>query len=359
MTTRPSASVLVTSVVRPPYWRTTSPGRRALPPTAFSAAATRPVTLTGQPTAARAPMTASTTAPPVMSRFMLTIASAGLMDSPPVSKVIPLPTRTRWAALRAPFDGVYSSWISRGGRGRALPDAEDAAEAVRLELLDVPDLGLEPGLLGQQDGLVGQPLRVLDVGRDRCQQPGAPAGAADGERPVERAGQVGVVGYAGEDDLPDRRVLGGLRPEVEGERARAWPRRRTPRSRRRARSRGSRWRRCSGRGWPGPAPRRPAGSPRRAGRRPRPGAPSAGRGSRSRRAGSAPRRPRRPCRLRRSARARRAGRYLTPRRSPLHRGRAARRRRPGAGGPERPWLRRRGSREARGRSGRTPAEMPG
>ena len=37
---------------------------------------------------------ASTTAPPVMSRFMLTIASPGLIDRPPVSKVMPLPTST-------------------------------------------------------------------------------------------------------------------------------------------------------------------------------------------------------------------------------------------------------------------------
>ena len=61
---------------------------------AFSAAATRPVTLTGTSSAASAPMVAMTTAPPVMSRFMFTIDSPGLMDSPPVSKVMPLPTIT-------------------------------------------------------------------------------------------------------------------------------------------------------------------------------------------------------------------------------------------------------------------------
>ena len=35
-----------------------------------------------------------TTPPPVMSRFMVVIESAGLMDRPPESKVMPLPTST-------------------------------------------------------------------------------------------------------------------------------------------------------------------------------------------------------------------------------------------------------------------------
>ena len=304
-------------------------------------------------------MTASTTAPPVMSRFMLTIASAGLMERPPVSKVIPLPTRTRCGGLAGALRGCVLELDQPRRGGRALPDAEDAAEAVGLELLDVPDLGLEPGLLGEQDGLVGQPLRVLDVGRDRCQHPGAPAGAADRERPVERPGQVGVVGYAGEDDLPDRRVLGSPRARGGRRTSRASARRRTPRARRRARSRGSRWRRCSGRGSPGRARRRPVGSLRRAARRPRRGAPSAGRGSPSRRAGSAPRRPHRPCPVASCSSSTPRRSRPTPRRSRRHRGRAVRRRRPGAGGPERPRPRRRGSREGRGHSVRTPAGMPG
>src|SRR5215475_672675 len=46
-TTRPSASVLRTSVVRPPYCRITSLGRYAEPDTAFSAAGTSAVTRSG------------------------------------------------------------------------------------------------------------------------------------------------------------------------------------------------------------------------------------------------------------------------------------------------------------------------
>jgi hypothetical protein len=45
-------------------------------------------------------MTDMTTAPPVMSRFMFTIASPVLMDRPPVSKVMPLPTSTTVGAER-------------------------------------------------------------------------------------------------------------------------------------------------------------------------------------------------------------------------------------------------------------------
>jgi hypothetical protein len=84
----------------------TSPGRSALPPTAFSADGTRPTTFTGQSTSASAAMVDMTTAPPVMSRFMLIIASPGLIERPPVSKVIPLPTRTTVGVRRDALRGV-------------------------------------------------------------------------------------------------------------------------------------------------------------------------------------------------------------------------------------------------------------
>ena len=94
MTMRPSASVLPISTVRPPYCVMTSQGRYAAPPTPFSASASRPVTLTGTASSRQAASTASTTAEPLMSVFMASMPSAGLMSRPPVSKVIPLPTRT-------------------------------------------------------------------------------------------------------------------------------------------------------------------------------------------------------------------------------------------------------------------------
>ena len=93
-TRRPSASVLLTSEVRPPKWVMTSPGRIAEPLTAFSAAGTSPTTRTGQATSRSAAMVAMTAPPPLMSRFIVSMPSLGLMSRPPVSKVMPLPTMT-------------------------------------------------------------------------------------------------------------------------------------------------------------------------------------------------------------------------------------------------------------------------
>ena len=39
-------------------------------------------------------MVAMTAPPPLMSRFIVSMPSLGLMSRPPVSKVMPLPTRT-------------------------------------------------------------------------------------------------------------------------------------------------------------------------------------------------------------------------------------------------------------------------
>jgi hypothetical protein len=105
ITSRPSASVLVTSVVRPPKWRITSPGRIAPPPTEFSASGISPVTRTGQSTSASAPITATTTPAPVMSRFIVIMLSRGLIDRPPVSNVMSLPTRTTCGVWRDAFLG--------------------------------------------------------------------------------------------------------------------------------------------------------------------------------------------------------------------------------------------------------------
>ena len=51
-TSRPSASVLSTSTVLPPYIVSTSPGRIAVPETMFSAIGAYVVTLTGSPSSA-------------------------------------------------------------------------------------------------------------------------------------------------------------------------------------------------------------------------------------------------------------------------------------------------------------------
>ena len=63
----------------------------------FSASAPYAVTSIRSPSWAIAQVAASTAAAPAMSHFMVYMPSAGLRFSPPVSKVIPLPTRARWA----------------------------------------------------------------------------------------------------------------------------------------------------------------------------------------------------------------------------------------------------------------------
>ncbi len=60
----------------------------------FSAAATSPVTLWETPSFASADMAAITAAPPAMSVFMVFMPSFGFSESPPLSKVMPLPTST-------------------------------------------------------------------------------------------------------------------------------------------------------------------------------------------------------------------------------------------------------------------------
>ncbi len=68
----------------------------------FSAAATMPVTGTRTPAACSADITAMTAPPAAMSVFIGTMASRGLSESPPESKVMPLPTRTTCGARVRP-----------------------------------------------------------------------------------------------------------------------------------------------------------------------------------------------------------------------------------------------------------------
>ena len=94
--------------------------------------------------AASAAMVAMTTAPPVMSRFMFTIASPGLMDSPPVSKVMPLPTSTTWPRALPRAAGRVVEPDQPGRRRRGRPDGEDAAEAVGRSCFSSQTLTVSP-----------------------------------------------------------------------------------------------------------------------------------------------------------------------------------------------------------------------
>ena len=71
----------------------------ARPSGMFSQAGIRPITLSAGFRSASARNTPSTLAAPPMSNFIWSMSGAGLIEMPPVSKVMPLPTSTTGAAL--------------------------------------------------------------------------------------------------------------------------------------------------------------------------------------------------------------------------------------------------------------------
>ena len=85
----------------------------ALPPGMFSVAGTIPTTFIGRRIIAIAFIVPSTLAAPHMSNFISSISAAGLIEMPPVSKVIPLPTSATGAAPRLP--PWYSATMSFAG----------------------------------------------------------------------------------------------------------------------------------------------------------------------------------------------------------------------------------------------------
>ena len=91
-TSRPSASVLITSTVSPFIVLTMSPGRWARPSGMFSTSPTRPTTLALALRSARAFITPATVPAPPMSMVISSMPWAGLIEMPPVSNTTPLPT---------------------------------------------------------------------------------------------------------------------------------------------------------------------------------------------------------------------------------------------------------------------------
>ena len=90
-----------------------SPGRVAAPSGMFSQVGTRPTTLSGNFISAMAFIVPSTLPAPLMSYFISSMSGAGLMEIPPVSKVMPLPTRT--AGLSPFLPPLCSRIINFGG----------------------------------------------------------------------------------------------------------------------------------------------------------------------------------------------------------------------------------------------------
>ena len=81
------------SIVCPDIDVTTSPGLLAAPPGMFSVAGMTATTLSGNFISATAFIVPSTLAAPDMSNFISSISRPGFNEMPPLSKVMPLPTR--------------------------------------------------------------------------------------------------------------------------------------------------------------------------------------------------------------------------------------------------------------------------
>ena len=165
---------------------TTSPGLMAWSPGMFSQVGTMTTRLSLGLSSATARSVPSTLAAPPMSNFISSISAAGLMEMPPVSKVMPLPTSTIGACVFACTVVLRDDEARR--LGRALRHGEEGAHAELLDRLAVEHLDLQAELLAEL-------LRLL---------------AQVGRRAVV-AGTVGELArqrHAGGDGLAARQALG-------------------------------------------------------------------------------------------------------------------------------------------------------
>ena len=114
--------MLSTSTVRPLRAWKMSPGLVARPLGIFSVRGVTVTTLIGRPSWAIARVLATTAAAPPMSARMRSMPALGFKLVPPVSNVIPLPTRARGAALAS---GAPWYWISTNLHGCSEPCATE------------------------------------------------------------------------------------------------------------------------------------------------------------------------------------------------------------------------------------------
>ena len=104
-----------TSTVCPDIDVTMSPGLVARPDGMFSQVGITPSTFTLSFSSAAARSAPSTEAAPHMSNFISSISAAGLIEMPPVSNVIPLPTSAIGSVKRPRLAPWYLATIRRGG----------------------------------------------------------------------------------------------------------------------------------------------------------------------------------------------------------------------------------------------------
>ncbi len=161
-TRRPSASVLMISMVWPDIVVTISPGRCALPSGMFSTRPMAPMALTRALRAASACIRPTTQAAPAISPFISSMPPADLMEMPPVSKQTPLPTNaTGLSPFLPPFQRITTMRPSRTEPWR---DAEQRAHAELGHRLLVEDLDLNAEL-AQLRRALGELFRIKDIRR--------------------------------------------------------------------------------------------------------------------------------------------------------------------------------------------------
>ena len=218
-----------------------------------------------------------------MSRFIGIMLSLGLIESPPVSNVMPLPTSTTCGALATPLSrGVVESDEPRRVGG-ALADPDDAAEAFRGELALVPHRRPSARAAWRRR----RPARPAMRGSSRWPAPAPACGTSSQRRRPRARGRARVCGLRrrrARRARPVRPAGPAARWSASGtRRTRAPAPRRGPAARRRRRGRPARWRPWSG-PWCAGRRRRRLGAGRRGRRHPRrPAAPGVSAGLASRR----------------------------------------------------------------------------
>ena len=153
----------MTSTVLPLAPVRTSPGFIARPPGMFSVVGTMPIDADRRACSrAMARIAQMTAAPPAMSSFIRSMPSAGLIEMPPVSKVMPLPTRPRTGAA-----GCARGLVAQDDDPRRLDaaarHAQQQSHPEAGDLVLVEDLDRDAGLRGDRPRAVGKDARRQDV----------------------------------------------------------------------------------------------------------------------------------------------------------------------------------------------------
>ena len=170
------------------------------------------VTSTGRRSWATRHTVAITAAAPAMSLFMCSMFAAGLIEMPPLSNVMPLPTSAIF--FRAPGPPVAQAEQPRLA-DRAAADGQDAAVAAGGQRVLVEDLGGQAELLAGRGAAGGELGRVQVVRRGVDQVADQGDGVGDGAHPAQR--RLGLGG-AGDDDreVARRRLAVGAQVGLVG-----------------------------------------------------------------------------------------------------------------------------------------------